>query len=716
MGISMAAAMLPPGAAIAQEPATQSAIQSDLQSLSATLKDDAAPQSQRDEAALRLISRHDPQSPQILLDVLKFDDRGGQLAVARAAADHPVPDPDFINALFALFGADRSLNEAAAQALAALRDDPEVINRLAATALSAQQREGVRLASIRAIGSVAEKQTAWILVENLLGNQQESDVIRRAAADAMARMAGLPTYERDFQQWQAWWEINNRKSDADFKADLLPATSARLDQLQRRHGQLIDELGMLLVEQYQAAPDVRKAEILGRYLSSAQPQVKTVGARIIYQNATDAKPLAPEVKEQLRTLIGDSSGDVRLAVAEALQAINDPGAVEALVAQLSQEPIPQIRAALARALVPVRDIRAIPEFLKLLSDSSIEVAEAAADGLKQLGPVLRDKDPRLAGQVGRELLNMLEQRTGDPQTADLRVAAIDAMAALRQESLLGTFSRLLNLREPMLVRRAALRALGELRDNRAADPIARWLDEEPEAGVREAAVIALGDTATFGFAEVLYRRMEPRVESEPSVRNRAWLIFQSLLPTATPEQLADWAHRFRADPEKQLQIYLELVNQLVKIKQEQELALTRENIGAIYMQLGRPAEAATYFGSALDYWKGQKKEGIITVRLIESLMESRLKARQYSEAREFAEQTVREDPSHQQTMGTKIRAEAETLKNAGELDNALLLIEEAKKMDPPLPDLYREQLQKIEKEIRQIQTEKNAARSTAPAS
>ncbi|MGB7160047.1 MAG: hypothetical protein WBD40_18415, partial [Tepidisphaeraceae bacterium] len=77
------------------------------------------PQPERDEAARRLVVMQTPDAKFALHRALvNTANLRGQQSAARALADEPNPDPDFIVALNALIGADAALTEAAARALA----------------------------------------------------------------------------------------------------------------------------------------------------------------------------------------------------------------------------------------------------------------------------------------------------------------------------------------------------------------------------------------------------------------------------------------------------------------------------------------------------------------------------------------------------------------------------------------------------------------------
>src|SRR5207302_644807 len=128
--------------------------------------------------------------------------------------------------------------------------------------------------------------------------------------------------------------------------------------------------------------------------------------------------------------------DVRIEVAGALRALNDASALHPLLTQLGQEPQSDVRAALVKAIGPIRDLIALPALRKLLGDPSYAVAEAAADAIKELGTQIREKQSDMLVPLAAELKGVLDSRTGDPASGRLREALVNAMAPLRQLSLL----------------------------------------------------------------------------------------------------------------------------------------------------------------------------------------------------------------------------------------------------------------------------------------
>src|SRR5437773_10874224 len=347
-------------------PATGPGI-SDVPQQSAVLaSNDSSPQ-QRDEAARRLVARHTPEAIAALRAALSdLRSQEGQLAAARALAGDSDPDPTLIDPLFALLPtANRPLNRtetelanAAAGALAMYKSRPEVVARLSELARS-KAPESVRSAAIDALGHMVDKQAAETLVR-LLGNEDESDRIRAAAADALMNLTGLTENAADPAAWAKWWQANNAKSAIDFRIDVLLSRAQRLDLLQQRHHQLADETSRELTAQYQAAAQAVRDEMLLRLLASPAAELRVLGVDRLLSDKAEGRPITDAAMARLRQMVSDNDWEVRLNAAVALAQLNDKDAFEPLLAQLKQERDPRVRAKLARALGPIGEIRAVP--------------------------------------------------------------------------------------------------------------------------------------------------------------------------------------------------------------------------------------------------------------------------------------------------------------------------------------------------------------------
>ncbi|MEA2736333.1 MAG: hypothetical protein QOE14_2784 [Humisphaera sp.] len=700
----------------------------------AVLRAPNIPQRDRDEAAAKLILRRTPEARQLLVAAMAdATNRSVQRAAARAVALDPDPDPAFINPLFDLIGADPALTDAAIQALAGYRAQASVAAKLIALAVDAphQQREATRLAAIRAVGTMPNKPAARALMD-LLNADAESPAIRTAAAVALGDMTAAGVKRTDPAHWQRWWTENQIKDDASFARDLLEARDARLVRLQNRFDRYVGEMRAILEEVYQSAPEKNKEAILLRYLRSPEPETRAMGATIVQSDFTQTRPIPPAVRDELRGMLTDSSSQVRIAVAQALFLLNDAQAFDALLAQLAREQDADVRMELARALVPMRDVRVVQPLVKLLSDPSPAVAETAARGLgdSNLAPLIQ-RDPALSTLVAQELTVALTKRTGQPGTTSLRAALIDAMGALRNPNLHRHFTAMLKPNESVVVRRAALRALGQYGKPNGeiwpAGAVGEGLRDGDDT-VRLEAVRALRTTADFSHASILYdliKRDSP--EPSQSVRDEAWAVLKTLFsdPSAGNAQLAGFADAFKGEPERRIEVLKVLAERLASSSDPQSqssLASFRSSLGAEYMELAKRAaerpdldaaareqavienakQADIYFDLALKHYRAKdpRDQGMTTSDLLERRMDALLASKQYQTAADFAASSITANTGNQEAMGRKINTEADRLRDLGALTDALRLIEAAKRMDPPLVEPSASSIERLEAAVR----------------
>lgn len=680
-------------------------VQEDLAQLAARMGDESARQEDRDEAARRLIARDNPTAHATVVAGLESANRNTQLAACRALARDPKPDAAIVPVLFRLLGTDRALTEAAAQALGTFRDDQTVVARLEELAGKQDEKEMVRVGAIQALGGTASKKAA----ETLIAALSDTTVISNAASDALVEMTGLRENAHDLSKWRSWWGENGNLGEGKFRELLVNSQAGRLDRVFIRKRQLEEEVASVLSDQYQLAPDSQKPDLLLRYLRSSEPAIRTTGARLVIDDAVNNRTIPPAALEQLRGMIGDSSPDVRVATSDALRAVNDTAAIPGLLTQLAQETDEQVRASIARALVASTDLQALGALRHLLHDPAPNVAQAAADTIRELGPKIRDVDPGAVTATAEDLREILDQPTGDTQRAgeqSLRESLVMAMAALGEPKLLPVYYRLLRGQESSGIRRAAVKGIGELRLPEAADAVANLLDD-PDATVRLEAVDALAHVGSFQDAELLYSRTQPGNESDASVRDHAWRVLAGLFPSAPIGQLSQWAARLANQPERRLVVLMALADDETKAgkAQAEPLAYTEKAIGETLLSLSRPADAVKYLRQSLDFWKTREPRGMTMVGLTQELLTALLRSKQYPAAAAFGGELLAADVSNQQTVGPAMREEAQRLMDANDLVGASALIGEAQKMTPAMDARYVQSLSEMEQEIRRRSSE-----------
>lgn len=680
-------------------PAAVQSVADDLASLSATMQNESLRQEERDEAARRLQDRHSPEALTFLHDALvSMASPGGQLAASRALSESMTSDPQFIDPLFALLqlGRNRAQTDAASAALGQYKTNRDVLNRLIELARNGS-RDTVRIGAIDALGMFTDKPAAEALVRILL-DDAVPEPQRVAAATALGRLTGGIEFGSDVTRWRNWWAQNSEKSATEWEQAILYQRAIRFNILSSQRDRSIPELQRILFELYRTAPESQRAEVLLRYLRSDADAIRVVGARISYEDSVNALPVPQPARDQLRTMIGDSSPNVRRDVSQAIWALADVAAVNPLRVQLRQERVPEVQIQIVQTLAKLGDISCVPDLLPLLESTSRGVAEATADALRILGGEIRDNNPALATEVAgrlRQALVASRESIGQDRFGEV---VIDAMGALREESLRPVYQDLLQQRTSAPIRRAALRALGDLRDTNDADVIMASLDDS-DPTIRLEAARALRWTASPQHARALYPRLQESVEPNQEVRDAIWLVLQSLFPNMSIEELEHWAQRFENDGQvdRRLAVQKAARDTLIRQGNESLLAYTRINLGATMMRTGRYSEAAVEFQQSLNYFKSQP-DSMVTNQLVEQLLTARLRAEQYPEAVQFGAEMIRIREGYQEDVGPAIRKETERLIQAQEFDKAIRLIGETKKMQPALAVRFTSALDVLEKQ------------------
>lgn len=672
----------------------------DIPALRTALYDPAARPDQREQAAARLLSRPDPAARTVIRVALsEVGQPAVQLAAARALATTPTPDPTLVTPLLALLEptSPDPLLDATGRALSAYKTDADVLTRL--LGLTAAPDERVRVVAIRSAGTFVDKRVADALVP-LVDPATNPTRVTRAASSALAYLSGLDA-STDAAGWQTWWTANRGKTDAQFQADLASARSARYDTARQRVTELEDEVGRTLADVYQKAPRDAKVDLLVRYLRSPEPSVRVAGARIARQSAETGDVTPQPIREQLRQLIGDASPAVRYNAAEALALINDADAVVPLLTQLNQETDTAVRAALANALRPTRDLRAVPVLLKLLDDPSIETAQAVADSLGELGERLRQADPALADRAADKMVQVLQARSTPQNNVDFRNALVQAVGPLQSRAAAGVLVRMLNApAEDRRVRRSLLVAVGRYRDAQFTDSIAAWMGDEDPA-IRLAAVRALGESAVnFGDVErPLRERTDPEKEKQAEIRDAAWRVLTVLFTKAPADQLGLWEMRLKDDPARLIVVLTELRNRARLANESAKAAERDRQLGDANMQAERFAAAIVAYKAAFDFAQANNRPGSVEL-ISEGLIQAYLKNRQYEQAVTFAQQTIGQNAAFAGNLGSKIRLEADHLVATYDFASATQLIDLALKMNPQLPPRYAEQLQNLQAQVK----------------
>jgi HEAT repeat protein len=648
-------------------------------------------QKQRDDAAKRLVARQNAEGRAAILAALQIkQNQGAQLAAARAILDDPNPDPRWINPLGELLGIpgqagglEGPLTEAAAAALSsayqgsAPPDHNAAIGRLKQYFVDPNAPS--RLRAIRAMSVSADYRIAELLVSLA---QLPVDRDRNNATDALQEMTLIADHARDAKAWAAWWAVQQRKPADTFRADLLDR--------RRRRAALTDEVNNQVAGLIQLADPKNQPEAFRRVLESSDPLFRAAGVRVAYQTFLATGQLPTGSLPRIRELVRDSSIEVRSAAAQTLGNVNDRPALETLLAQLMVEPDAGVRAVIMQALVPMRDVRAVPILLQMLNDPSIRTATVAAETIAKLGDVIRN-DPGLRATTSAALIQTINNRGN--QDADLKAACVEALVPLRMPEHRLLLENLLAPQQSPRTRRAALAGLGELRDPNLGNVVFGVVqNEQKDHGVRVAALDAMEKLNAGGYLPQLLELSRNQRE-DPGVRDRSRRVFESYLPLANDQQLIGWSGLFLQAAEHDRRIPVMKV-QLKRAEDGKDLRAAagfQQAIGEAYLDLAQPQNAIPFLKLALEYWQTNNGTPQALAGLRRPLMKALLDAKQYPEAARLAQDAMDRDAATQPDVINLIATEVENLNKNKQQRDAQRLAEEGLKI-PKLDDRYKARL------------------------
>jgi len=679
------------------------------------LADPNATPEARDNAARKLVIARNDSNLASLADILRAN-RGGQLALARALATTPWPDPQFIDPLFSLLTShERDVTRAAAAALGQYKGDNTVLTRLRELA-SASPSDDTRLAVIHAIGMFDQKSAAAMLMDIL--QHSGSQTIENAAADALVGMTGYSENGRNAQRWQQWWSTAQKESDVDFVLDLVRHRAAVYSQRVIQYEQLQGAVEKLCQDVFDQAPKEKRADLVLRFLRSQSPEIRAQGAMIVYRTRANGEGavVADDMKE-VRRVLGDSDTTVRAAAAAALY--NDADSTQQLVNQLKVETSEEVIISLIHSLGPLQNVDATALIIRIFYTNPSQRLQIEAAAAIQLAAGLLDKHADLKAHAEQALMPLLEDRTRQPGATALRVAVVAALGSLRDNTLLTSFRDLAKASEPPAVRVEAIRALGVLQ---AQDLVATYFLADAEPAIRLAAVQAMGMRPTPTFLDPLTDHVFESNEVDAAVRAEAWRVLQQWL--ASPELKDDEVLHAAANLQKQndgekyesaLIIYCDRQRAIIKTasagpereQAQHALAVQQVNLGDQEITLKKPALATTQYQAALEYWKANGGDIANIQTLTDSLSRSLLQSHQWdkaialaTDAMKQAENDPTQGPTEQLISANFLKAAQEMLTaEPPELDNLAAFFAAYDKMNPKLPGGYDDKLNRIHQDF-----------------
>ena len=569
------------------------------------LTDPAARPDDRRRWAELLMSYRTPEATALVVELLGQDDlRDMQRSLCTAIADRTAAttdrlDPTFIEPLLRLLGADsEDLRTLTAQALAYFPGS-DVPTRLGALASDNDAPLIKRLAAIDALAPNSHRRA---VVEQLIG------LLDAGVPDITNRVVTVLTpltpqsYGDDANRWRAWWRAKSRLTEEAWLAEQfgiyrerLRSVSSDYQQFRVAAGQhqaaLTSRIQSFQRELFRQSGEQRDGKLI-EWLQDPLPEVKLTALAIIRSRMADEgkRPEGPLLATLLQ-LLKQGKPDVRVAVLEIVQNLNDPSVVEAILARLERETDLAPRQAIFRALGQLKSPAAMPAILREIGDAT-SATECVREAAIAIAGTPTQGAPEEQTRLAIEALNTRYSLLGENDTP-LRAALLNAMAGVADKSFAGAFLGAVESDEAAVLRWAVrgLRAIGDVSKLRRL----RTLTGHTDALVRIEAIEAVGELGhEEADLEPLLTRLNPAIESNSNARDAAWNGFRRFWNDRSIADRIRAAERLRDVPEREASWLQELANDLASSGgNASDLTAVLDRQATVLVALDRHAEAIT---------------------------------------------------------------------------------------------------------------------------
>lgn len=548
-----------PARIIAEPPPDRVAIQDQqLKTCREGLVDPEARPSDRRRWAELLLSYRTPQAVALTVELLGDAQRVEvQRALCRVIADRAAAEPlapALAQPLLELLGSGaEDLRGMAARALADF-SGADVATQLGALAAKADAPLEKRLAAIDALApNVHRREIVAQLISLLDGGvpQVTERVVNALQAAAPERFNG------DMEAWRAWWAEESRLDQEAWLAKQLQLYRGRSrsvstafgqfrEENRRRQSALTKRIGSFQREVFRAISEGQRDAKLVEWLADPLPVVRLGAVTVIKSRMADeGRRPTGRVLTALLGLLKNDESSVRREVLEIVQNLNDPLAVQAVLAQAETEKDPTTRHAVFRALGRLDQPQAIPALIR-----EIDRAESHLDCVREAAIALG----RLAERPGDDAtlqpaIEPLKRRYAALPAGDTSMGAalLTAMAGVASLTFAGEFLEVIESDEPALLR-PAIRGLVRIKDVSKLRRL-RTLMVHGDPLVRRAANEAVGRLGREDAdVESLLTRLNPATEANEAARQAAWNGFRHLLSQRSIRERIDAAERLHDVP------------------------------------------------------------------------------------------------------------------------------------------------------------------------
>ena len=230
------------------------------------------------------------------------------------------------------------------------------------------------------------------------------------------------------------------------------------------------------------------------------------------------------------------------AQASRAQEFEEP-TLEAALEQLAESEDPTARAEAAQALGLIGDTTALPGLVEAMEkDSDMDVRQSALTAVQRLDfdvlvwILLTHEDSETRAAAARALSALRDLRAIEPffqalsgdESPQVRVEAARGLAHIGRNRAEGQLLLAATVDEDATVRAAAVRSLGKLKATWTARQLVSILDSDTDSQVREASALALGEIrAAIALRPLLEARSEDEIETVRLAAGRALRMWSS---------------------------------------------------------------------------------------------------------------------------------------------------------------------------------------------
>lgn len=477
----------------------------------------------------------DSDTKQKLLAALSGPDQAIQLAVAQALLESPESlAHDLRLGLSGLLSSQQS--EIRSMAARALLADPNPAGFQPLREFVTDPNESAEFR--HQIILLFRESVQRVVIGTLVDLARSSDVpaIRASAFEMLSEIAELD-FEQQIDRLQNWWADARKLSEVDWLNLQMRRLAKKNNDIIRRAASLEYRLAQTLKHTYRTAQETERSGLLGIFLLDNLPAVQNMGLRLVQTELHDGQELPQDVREAVRSLVNSPQHQTRKLAIQTIAGIRDEADAPRFLEMLSSEQDLELRIVLVNALGYLGNGDSAEQLTLLLADSPQRLlleSLTALGRLSERGKISKDQREVLAASLVR-----LFQYSQDPDHPKLRERTLWAMSRVAPKNFKAEFTDALASSQPLEVREAALHGIRSISEPGMAAILANYA-AEPDTPLRRQITDLLSQWVGIDQADLLFKLLNPKFESEQAIRESAWAGIVRLSADCEPTILSQW--------------------------------------------------------------------------------------------------------------------------------------------------------------------------------